>query len=104
MLMIHCADCNVPFAIFEAHDKRLRSNHASFYCPNGHSNVYRGESEADKLRKQLAETQVRANRATEEAARLRRERRVSKSPLNKCPHCAKRVVNLTAHVKRMHKR
>lgn len=43
MVMIHCAYCNVPFAIFSAHDRRLRESHEPFYCPSGHSNVYRGQ-------------------------------------------------------------
>lgn len=57
---ITCANCGVVFGIEEGHVKRLRSNGATFYCPNGHSNWY-GESAATKLAKQLAEAEKKAN-------------------------------------------
>ncbi len=99
MVMIHCANCNVPFAIFSAHDRRLRDTHESFYCPSGHSNVYRGKTDLDKAREERDSAQRRANNMQAEIERLRRDQR-----LKKCPHCSKRVIHLSAHIKRAHKK
>lgn len=99
MVMIHCANCNVPFAIYTAHDYRLRDTHAHFYCPNGHSNVYRGKTDLDKAREERDSAQRRADNMQVEIERLRRDQR-----LKKCPHCSKRVIHLSAHIKRAHKK
>lgn len=99
MVMIHCANYNVPFAIYTAHDRRLRDTHADFYCPNGHCNVYRGKTDLDKAREERDSAQRRANNMQAEIERLRRDQR-----LKKCPHCPKRVVHLSAHIKRAHKK
>lgn len=53
MTLITCATCHVPFAIAEDMVGRLRKCHNSFYCPNGHSNVYCGETKEEELEKQL---------------------------------------------------
>lgn len=106
MVMVHCASCNVPFAIYTAHDRRLRDTRADFYCPTGHCNVYRGKTdldkareERDKAREERDNAQRRANNTQAEIERLRRDQR-----LKKCPHCFKRVIHLSAHVKRAHKK
>lgn len=99
MVMIHCANCNVPFAIYTAHDRRLRDTHTDFYCPTGHCNVYRGKTDLDRTREERDSAQQRADNMQAELERLRREQH-----LKKCPHCSKRVIHLSAHVKRAHKK
>lgn len=53
MVLVQCADCGTPFAISRDKYERLRECHNNFFCPNGHANHYNGETEAEKLRKQL---------------------------------------------------
>lgn len=99
MVMIHCASCNVPFAIYAAHDRRLRDSHADFYCPSGHCNVYRGQTDLDKAREERDAEQRRNEALKAENERLRRI-----MLKQKCPHCPKRVANLKQHIRRVHKK
>jgi len=48
-----CITCGVKFCIPQELDQKLRQNHNGFYCPNGHVQYYTGESEAEKLRREL---------------------------------------------------
>jgi len=56
-----CITCGVLFAIPQELYERRREDHRSFYCPNGHSQHYAGETEAEQLRRQL---QAQRNQAT----------------------------------------
>lgn len=51
--ILACAHCSVPFGITVAFQERREEDHASFYCPNGHANVYRGDNTEEKLRKEV---------------------------------------------------
>lgn len=64
-----CCNCGVLFAITrEMHDRLLSEGRkASFFCPNGHSQHYLKESDADKAKRLQAEL----DKANEEKASLR---------------------------------
>lgn len=47
---ITCDVCNVMFWITKEHDEILRKCHNTFYCPNGHSLNYKGETDRDKIK------------------------------------------------------
>lgn len=97
MELVDCAACHIQFALFKSHVNRLRETHKGFYCPNGHSLVFNGETEEDKLRKKLE--------AAERSAQFYRqqsERRAREAQLKKCPHCPKQVIHLVSHIKRRH--
>jgi hypothetical protein len=49
---VECAHCGCHFGIDEAMRQRRVADHERFYCPSGHSNVYRGESEANRLKRE----------------------------------------------------
>jgi len=51
MYEISCSVCGVVFMITNSFDNRLRHSKNSFYCPNGHSLSYPGETDADKLKR-----------------------------------------------------
>ena len=53
---IVCANCGICFAFEEVYRQKLRENKQTFYCPNGHPNVYR-KNEADELRERLEREQ-----------------------------------------------
>lgn len=47
-----CADgCGVPFWIHKELQERLVSTKRSFFCPNGHSMSYQGESDSWKIKR-----------------------------------------------------
>lgn len=47
---VDCANCGITFCLTPALYKRRRSDGASFYCPNGHSNVYRPTEDQEKIK------------------------------------------------------
>ena len=50
VLKIHtCISCGITFAMPVEYDRRLNQTHESFYCPNGHSQNYVGQSDKEKL-------------------------------------------------------
>ena len=63
--------CGVVFGIDQRFERRRREDHATFYCPNGHSMSYsdRTEAEEQKVRADRAESQLRSARASAQAAR-----------------------------------
>lgn len=107
----NCISCGVLFAFPEELDNRLRQTHAAFYCPSGHSQVYLGKTEAEKLREQLVEkerllTVARCAEVNERNARQRIERqhkRICKRVHNGvCPCCNRTFANLARHMATKH--
>ncbi len=48
-----CINCGILFAFPTWYKDRRLKDHGEFRCPNGHSMIYSGKSEADKLREKL---------------------------------------------------
>lgn len=112
-----CPICGVNYGLDkDFDDHRLngaKSNDGcplNWYCPNGHSLVYR-DSEADKLRRerdQLKQQQARL----EDEARAARERAAKAEAATKrlkkrasagtCPCCQRTFSNMATHMKRQH--
>lgn len=53
MVAILCYSCAVEFHVPKVFDDNRRQDHGKFFCPNGHSQVYLGKTEVEKLREQL---------------------------------------------------
>lgn len=49
MHAVECAECGISFGIPKDFEERRRKDHATFYCPSGHSNYYGQKSEAFRL-------------------------------------------------------
>lgn len=110
--VIECYKCGVMFGITSDLNKTLHRNHdQSFYCPNGHGQVYTGKTEAEKLRDQLSEEKKKlantqfelmaAKQRTEEAERAKAK--LQKSIKNgACPCCHRQFTQLTRHMKTKH--
>ena len=119
-----CITCGVTFFVPAEFKARRRVDAVTFYCPSGHSMLYR-ETEADRLRKQLkaAEAKVeqerkdkewfKQNAASERASREHTERRLSaqfgeNTKLRKrvkngvCPCCTRSFTNLRRHIATKH--
>lgn len=120
-----CGTCGVEYAVTDGFEARRRKDHASFYCPNGHSAYYPQKNETERLREQLAakEREVLAarsarDRETErrreaEAETRRQVRKVSarkgvttrlkrKIAAGACPCCSKKFKDLAVHMKTEH--
>ena len=69
-----CITCGVRFGLPINMTQNLRNSKKTFYCPNGHTMVYRDDNEADRLRRELDRAKQNNARLVEEAneqARLR---------------------------------
>ena len=115
---IHCAECSILFGIPSRFDKDRREDHKSFYCPMGHVNIYRGETEAEKMRRErdmaiqrLAQKddEIKQQRSLREVAE--RQTAAARGQVTKikkrvgagmCPHCRRTFSQLTNHVRMMH--
>jgi hypothetical protein len=118
LTLIHCANCGMPFGISEDFEERRRNDHMGFYCPNGHSNVFKGTSEAEKLKRELAEkersiTYLRDaqtslhNKLTQKNHEIRAHKGAKTRILNRvkngvCPCCNRHFTNLERHMKNQH--
>lgn len=115
---VTCYSCGIHFALEEGHYRRRLDDHKSFWCPNGHSQHFIGQTEADKLKKELERErklremaqrtanmeESRARNAeiqvTRAKNRLKRERdRVANGV---CPCCNRTFSNLQRHMEAKH--
>ena len=117
--VLQCAACDVTFGITADYEKRRRSDHKGFMCPSGHSNVYKGESEEERLRRENARhVQNRAylediirqkeKRAEDEKKRSSAYRGQVTRIKNRvaagvCPCCNRTFSNLARHMSTQHK-
>lgn len=116
--LIECANCGMPFGVTESFQNRRRDDHKGFMCPNGHSNVYNGKTEAEKLREQLERS---ANREKSLSLVIDRQRdtiqskdhviratRAAKTRLKNriaagvCPCCNRTFQDLARHMQGKH--
>jgi hypothetical protein len=114
-----CITCGVQFGVVPIFQKTCKDlgPKKSFFCPNGHSMVYR-ESEPDKLRRERDRLKQEAARLQESIDYERRraeqaERRISaakgqmtklkkRSAEGRCPCCNRVFVDLLSHMKSKH--
>ena len=117
LLPIYCADCGVLFGLGKEHQRKLRQSCDTFYCPNGHANVYK-VSEADELKNQLAAARAardqmeaayfeeqRFRKATERslaATRGQVTRIKNRVQHGVCPCCNRTFQNLSRHMAGQH--
>lgn len=107
---MECGECGIVFAVPEVWRAEKQRTGMGWFCPNGHSRVYR-ESDVDKLRKQLADEQ---RRHTNTLARLNEvqaaEQKVTKElkrvkkrvEAGVCPCCNRTFQQLARHMKMKH--
>ena len=108
---LQCAHCNVSFAITADFMQRRRDDGKTFYCPSGHSNVYNGKTEAQKLKDELARekeireaAEARAQKAKSDLDVVSRAHgRMRQRIVNgTCPCCNRSFSNLRDHMKTQH--
>lgn len=112
-----CLRCGVEFGLLKTFEQQRRTDGREFWCPNGHSLVYKN-SAMDKLKDDLKRTQDdiafwRQRAAAETTAReaAERQRAAAKGQLTKamnriqngvCPHCNRHFVNVERHMANKH--
>src|SRR2546421_1544641 len=106
-----CISCGVIISIPEdLYDWRLK-DHRSFYCPNGHSQQFVGETEEARLKRELDAVQRRLafeRTAKEQAEAALKKAQASQARLKKrvncgvCPHCQRTFKQLAMHIQNKH--
>lgn len=108
---VTCGECGLTFGLEAEYRRQLRYSHQTFYCPNGHARVYRGETEADKLRRELEmsrsnATWQRAQREAAERSRAALKGQVTrikrKVAAGQCPCCRTTFSDLAGHMADQH--
>lgn len=95
-----------------------REDHANFYCPNGHPNVYDDDNKAERLAKELEAARSLARRESRRREEAQAEARTNdyraryaKGLLTKerrriangvCPCCNRSFTALQAHIRTQH--
>ncbi len=107
----HCYKCGVAFGMTVDFQRRRLKDRKSFYCPSGHSQVYVGKTEQQKLKEKLASAERKAakleaekwqakDEAERESKKYGRLRERVKNGV--CPCCNRTFQNLARHMKTKH--
>lgn len=102
-----CSECGIPFSVPDSYQKRLRSTHETFYCPNGHGQWYPAKSKTEILEEKLRQKENELAQTT--TARIQIESQLNKAQKKlkrvaegQCPCCDKTYKHLAAHMKNKH--
>ena len=115
--LMECGECGIAFHVPASWQRERRDNGKGWYCPNGHSRVYR-ESEVDRLKKKLREAEeskarhIQSRRWAEENARSARHGTAiaqgklkaakKRAAAGVCPCCKRSFKQLRRHMKTKH--
>lgn len=102
-----CVSCGVPFLIPVNFRNILLESHRRFFCPNGHGQSYCGETEAEKLKKQLQNKESQIAQLATSKVQLENQlnkanAKLTKVAEGKCPCCGKLYKHLANHMKNKH--
>lgn len=102
-----CYLCGVIFGLTSDMQRRRAEDHRDFFCPNGHSQHYLGETEAQKNARLLREEQARHQRTItrlneEQKAKEKAERKLKRVQKGVCPCCSRTFQNLARHMATKH--
>ncbi|HMF29536.1 MAG TPA: hypothetical protein VKE42_12225 [Candidatus Cybelea sp.] len=107
---IDCYKCGIVFAVASELHSNWQRDKTQFFCPNGHGQSY-CESEADRLRKQLADVQRDRDWQRQRADSLNKQLTTAKQTHKRlrrrvnagvCPHCNRTVRQMAAHIQTKH--
>lgn len=110
-----CANCGVIWAVTADYEQRRREDHREFFCPNGHSQVFKAETATEKAAREAKEHAAYwQDRAKGEERRLEAEKRshaATKGQLTRtrnralngvCPECHRHFANVERHIHNKH--
>lgn len=72
MVVIHCANYGMPFAITQDKSDRLRKCHNTFYCPVGHPQSFTQKTEEERLRERVRELEAAEQKRAADSAKAAR--------------------------------
>ena len=111
LVVVHCW-CGIGHAVPSDLCERARRDHKkSVYCPLGHTWIFTGETEAERLRRELKGEQERQTRIQAELDQANASRRALKGQITRlrkhtvagtCPFCGQHIYQLARHVARKH--
>lgn len=102
-----CCRCGIPFSIPLDYENKLRQSRERFYCPNGHTLVFNGLSESEKLKQRLDQKQnelagITAQKIQLENQLTKANKKLKSLTEGKCPCCDKTFKHLANHMKNQH--
>ncbi len=110
MTTMCCGQCGIEFQVPDHFYKERRETGKGWYCPNGHTRVFR-ETDLDKMRRERDNAVQQKVRAEQEAAhaelmRLKAEREMKRlkkrAAAGTCPCCNRTVIQMSRHMKTKH--
>lgn len=123
LVVEHCYKCGIPFGMPASFKNQLlrHRDEQSFYCPNGHGQVYAGETpeakakrleqEKAEVERKLAQSQndvqifrneVFRQKDLKEKLKVRHSRYRNRVKNGVCPHCNRTFKDLQRHFKCKH--
>lgn len=115
---VSCYKCHVAFALDRGHYHDLKQTRNDFWCPNGHPLHFIGETEAERLQRELEAEKARteyaqrlANDRRDERIRVEHQLRAVKGHQTRlkkrigagvCPCCSRSFENLARHMAGQH--
>ncbi len=111
MVREECCSCHCLFAMSKELNNELRNNKKTFYCPKGHKQYYTGQSEAERLKKVIANQnrsldflRTEADTAKKSAAAYKGVSTRLKNRVKNgvCPCCNRHFKNVERHMKTQH--
>jgi hypothetical protein len=109
--IVACFHCGMNFGVTSTFYSRRVGDHATFYCPAGHGNAYRGRSREEQLVEQLDAARSMSRRERERRERAERSAAAHKGQVTKirkrvangvCPCCNRSFQDLGRHMKGQH--
>lgn len=108
---ITCSECGITFGLPQFYMESRRKDHNTFWCPNGHGQVFKAETDADRYKRMYQEATVRqseiahklevAKRAEEKASKALHSLQ-HRTAAGVCPCCTRTVSQLAEHMKSKH--
>jgi len=111
LVVEECCRCHMFFAMSVDHQRRRREDRKMFYCPDGHELYYTGETEAQRLRRELETERRSAEWVRAERDRAVRQRNAARGQVTRiknrvaagtCPCCDRKFQDLTRHMALAH--
>ena len=101
---VDCCSCGIAFYVGSKWIGQKKNDHSNFYCPNGHSNYYPGESNEEKVTRKLEFEKNRRISAELELKKQKLENVKSQKRIKNgvCPCCNRTFKQLAAHMKNKH--
>jgi hypothetical protein len=106
-----CCECGGPIALTASLKDQLLRSHKRFCCPLGHWQSYIGETDAERLRKELGAVRAKLDQAEAakrdallraEAADNAKARTEKRAKAGVCPCCRRTFQQLVRHMKSKH--